>query len=103
MFTKEALKADLLDQLGRNGTHGKHFEDLINDYLSLWEIKNELIKDVKERGVSIKYQHGKNQWGYKRNDSIAELNKTNAQMLKILSELSLKPPAVPHEEEITEM
>ena len=30
------------------------------------------------------------QSGYKKNDSIAELNKTNAQMLKILSELGLK-------------
>ena len=30
------------------------------------------------------------QSGYKKNESIAELNKTNAQMLKILSELGLK-------------
>jgi phage terminase small subunit len=29
--------------------------------------------------------------GMKRNESIAELNKTNAQMLKILNELGLKP------------
>ena len=39
--------------------------------------------------MSVHYQHGQNQSGYKKNDSIAELNKTSAQMLKILKELGI--------------
>lgn len=36
------------------------------------------------------YQNGQNQWGYKKNDSVNELAKTNAQMLKILTQLNIK-------------
>ena len=90
MVTKADIKKDLIDQLERNGVYGSHYLDLISDYMALWEIKNNLIADIKERGVTTKYQNGKNQWGYKKNDSIVELNRTNAQMLKILNELGLK-------------
>ncbi len=96
MARKTEIKKDLLDQLERNGVYGKHYLDLINDYMALWDIKNKLIKDIKERGVSIRWEtYNKDgevvQCGYKKNESIAELNKTNAQMLKILNELGLKP------------
>lgn len=90
MAKKSDIKKDLIDQLERNGVYGSHYLDLINDYMCLWDIKNKLIRDIKERGVSVKYQNGTNQFGYKKNDSISELNKTNAQMLKILNELGLK-------------
>ncbi|MGL5245695.1 MAG: P27 family phage terminase small subunit [Sarcina sp.] len=87
---QEEIKEDLLNQLESNGVYGKHYEDLINDYMSLWDIKNKLIADIEKRGVTVKWSNGK-QVSYKKNESIAELNKTNAQMLKILNELGLKP------------
>lgn len=91
MVVKKAdIKRDLIDQLERNGVYGSHYLDLINDYMALWDIKNSLIRDIKERGVTTKYQNGANQWGYKKNDSVVELNRTNAQMLKLLNELGLK-------------
>lgn len=92
----DEIQQDLLKQLESNGTYGKHYEDLINDYMSMWNIKNRLIADIKERGVSVEWNNGK-QHGRKKNDSISELNKTNAQMLKILSELGLKP--IPQEDD----
>ncbi len=88
------IKQDLLEQLERNGTIGSQYEDLVKDYMELWEIKNKLIEDIKEKGVSIRYQNGEKQFGYKKNDSIAELNKTNTQMLKILDHLGLKPSSI---------
>lgn len=88
---KSAIKKDLLEQLKNNGIFRETYIDLVEDYISLWEIKNKLIEDIKERGVTIEYQNGREQWGYKKNDSINELNKTSTQMLKILSELGLKP------------
>lgn len=86
----EAIKKDLLDQLDRNGIYGKQFKDLVEDYMSLWIVKNLLIDDIKSRGVSIKWNNGGGQNGYKKNDSVGELNKTNAQMLKLLNELGIK-------------
>lgn len=86
----EVIRKDLLDQLDRNGIYGKQFEDLVEDYMSLWIVKNLLIDDIKSRGVSIKWNNGGGQNGYKKNDSVGELNKTNAQMLKLLNELGIK-------------
>ena len=91
MVVKKAdIKRDLIDQLERNGVYGSHYLDLINDYMALWDIKNSFITYIMERGVTTKYKTGANQWGYKKNDSVVELNRTNAQMLKLLNELGLK-------------
>ncbi len=87
----EEIKKDLLDQLDRNGTIGKYYVDLVNDYMGMWVTKCLLVDDIQQRGVSVKYNNGGGQSGYKKNDSVAEFNKTNAQMLKLLSELGVKP------------
>ena len=52
MAKKTDIKNDLLDQLERNGVYGNHYIDLVNDYMALWDVKNKLIKDIKEKGVS---------------------------------------------------
>ncbi len=96
---KTKIKEDLLDQLERNGVYGQHYIDLVNDYMALWEVKNKLIKDIKEKGVTIKYQNGENQWGYKKNDSVRELTNVNNQMLKLLDALGLKPSKLEDEDE----
>ena len=87
---RSLIKKDLLSQLEQNGVKGAHYLDLVEDYLAMWDIKNKLIADIEEKGVTIKYQNGKDQWGYKRNDSLQELTRTNAQMLKILHDLGLR-------------
>ncbi len=74
----EVIRKDLLDQLDRNGIYGKQFKDLVEDYMSLWIVKNLLIDDIKSRGVSIKWNNGGGQSGYKKNDSVdkTEISKT---------------------------
>lgn len=89
---KNLIEQDLISQLEERGVLLKYHEDLVKDYLSYYDIKRKLITDIKKRGVSVFYQNGENQKGYKRNESISELNKVTATMLKILSELGLKPP-----------
>lgn len=90
---REAIKQALIKQLEKNLIKGLHYYDLVEDYMSMWDIKNNLILDIKRRGVSIRWENGPNQVGYIKNASISELNKTNAQMLKILNELGLKAVA----------
>lgn len=89
--TKTQIMQDLLDQLERNGTVGKHYTDLVYDYMDLWETKKKLIADIKERGVRVKYQNSETQWGYKKNDSVDQLIKVNQQMIKLLEALGIKP------------
>lgn len=82
--TQKNIEASLRKQAKEIGLVQAHYSDLINDYMSLWDVKNRLIEDIKVRGVSVQGMHGK-----KKNDSVSELNKTNAQMLKLLNELGL--------------
>lgn len=90
-ITYQNIKCDLLAQLESNGTKGRHYLDLVEDYMSMWITKHLLEVDIEERGVSVTYNNGGGQKGKKKNDSIQELTKVNAQMLKLLNELGLKP------------
>lgn len=47
---RKEIKADLLDQLVRNGTAGKYYVDLVDKYMDFWDMENALIDDIKERG-----------------------------------------------------
>ncbi|KEK25705.1 P27 family phage terminase small subunit [Bacillus gaemokensis] len=95
---RDLIKKDLMTQLEVNGTFGAHCTDLVADYMALWDIKNNLIVDIEERGVVVEWSNGK-QTGKKKNESISELNKTNAQMLKLLAELGLKATEVEKEDD----
>ncbi len=93
------IKSDLLDQMEINGVDGEYYLDLINQYMSLWVDVQELDLDVKERGVSVKYQNSPTQWGYKKNDSLDLKNRTLAQMMRILDWLNLKPTIAENSDE----
>lgn len=88
---KAEIKQDLLDQLERNGTVGKYYLDLVEDYIALWDTKNLLITDIKERGAVVTYTSNVGVENQKKNESVGELLKVNAQMLKILDGLGITP------------
>ena len=94
MSLRKKIKNDMLEQLKKQNIKGEYFEDLVDDYMAMWDVKNKLIEDIKTKGVSIKYQNGENQWGYKKNDSVGELQRTNNQMLRLLDSLGLKASVV---------
>lgn len=85
------IKQDLIDQLDRNGTVGKYYTDLVDDYMNFWVDKCLLTDDIQSRGVVVSYNNGGGQSGKKRNDSIADKIKVNVQMLNILNALGIKP------------
>lgn len=99
-ITEQKLREDLLDQLKEKDLQKQsHYVSLVDDYISLWKVKNLLIEDIEERGVNVEYNNGGGQTGFKRNDSVGELNRTNAQMLKLLSELGLRAAGIEKKEE----
>jgi len=87
---RNAIRQDLIDQLARNGTVGEYYTNLVDDYMSLWDVKNALAADIKDRGskVSVTTSTSTN---IKTNDSVIDLLKTNAQMLKLLDSLGIRP------------
>lgn len=87
---QERIRKDFLKELELRDMNQTYYVSLVDDYVSLWKIKNSLLKDIEDRGVSVPYNNGGGQSGFKKNDSVPELNKTIAQMLKLLSELGLR-------------
>jgi hypothetical protein len=88
---EEPIRRDLLDQLERNGTYGEYYTDLVNDYMHIWNIAKKLEKDIEKRGVSVEYVSNTGVSNFKKNESIDLLLKTNAQILKLLGQLGIKP------------
>lgn len=87
---RDAIKADLLAQLEKNHTTGQYYIDLVDDYMEMWDAKNGLESDIKERGTKILFTTASGA-NIKTNDSVGDLLKTNAQMLKLLDTMGVKP------------
>lgn len=87
----DAVKRDLLDQLRRNDIIGEQYVSLIDDYMNMWRIKELLLADITERGVRIQSMTGNGFVTEKKNDSVDQLTRINGQMLKLLSEIGIKP------------
>lgn len=84
------LRAEMLDQLIRNGTDGKVYEDLVDDYMAFWVDRQLLTDDIQHRGVVVSYNNGGGQKGKKKNDSITDKIKVSSQMLSILNTLGIR-------------
>lgn len=91
---RKAIEKDLKEQLRRNGTTGKYYIDLVEDYMKLWDIKNSLFSDIEDRGVVTSYNNGGGQTGTKQNDSVFSVLKVSDRMTKILDNLGVKPSVV---------
>ncbi len=89
---KEAIKEDLQNQLIAQNKFGKQFDDMIEDYLYFFELKERLKHDIDINGIRYKNTGGNGFSTYKPNESVERLQKTNGQMLKILQDLDLKAP-----------
>lgn len=86
------VRESLLVQLKLQGKKDKFYEDLIEDYMSYWNLKEQLQADIKERGIRYSAVNGNGIKVEKPNESIQNLQKTTVAMLKILADLNLKEP-----------
>ncbi|WP_336991318.1 P27 family phage terminase small subunit [Bacillus toyonensis] len=82
---RKRIEKDLINQLKEKKIVGNHYVDLIQDYLSLWNLKCILVDDIEETGIKVSGMHGP-----KSNPSINDLHKTNDRMIKILDALGLE-------------
>lgn len=89
---KNSIKEDLKNQLLTQNKFGKHFDDMVEDYLYFFELKERLKFDIDINGIRYKTTGGNGFTTFKANESVERLQKTNAQMLKILQDLELKAP-----------
>lgn len=82
---RKRVRHDLLKQLEENNMTTAYWIDLVDDYLALWDAKEDLIRSIRENGTMIS-----GRYGLKKNDAIAELPKVSKRMTDILVVLNIK-------------
>jgi phage terminase small subunit len=85
------IRKDLLEQLKRSEKDSNLYADLVEDYLALWDFKEDLKSEVKKYGTRVDWQNG-SQSGRKTNSALADLRAINKQMISILKSLGLDTP-----------
>lgn len=88
------IRDNLYKQLEKRKAITPIYKDLIEDYMTYWSVKEKLKKDIKERGVYIKYNNGGGQTGETDNPSIDKLLKTSSKLKEILLQLEIDLDAV---------
>ena len=68
------------------------YQDLVEDYMFYWNLKKKLVADIKKKGIRYSAINGNGIEVEKSNESVINLQKTTATMLKILADLNLKEP-----------
>lgn len=91
-LTKKEIKESLIKQLELRGMSADFYKDMIEDYVYYWSLKKKLISDIKQKGLRYKTINGNGVEVEKANESVVNLQKTTATMLKILADLKLKDP-----------
>ncbi len=88
----ETIREDLKTQLLNQSKLGKQFDDMVEDYIFLVKLKEDLQYDIAVNGIRYEAKTGNGYKTDKPNESVQNLLKVNAQMLKILQDLELKAP-----------
>lgn len=91
-MTQRQIKESLLKQLKLQGKMSEFYQDLVEDYMFYWSLKKRLVTDIRKRGIRYSAINGNGIEVEKANESVVNLQKTTATMLKILSDLNLKEP-----------
>ena len=91
---RRLIEESLLEQLEMKGADMDHFVDLVRDYMSLWDVKNDLLEDIKKRGVMYRDFSSVGIEMMKNNPSVRELVGINRQMLSILKDLDINTKTV---------
>lgn len=86
------VKKSLTEQLKLQNKTADFYMDLVEDYMSYWRMKEKLVKDIEDKGLRYECTNGNGIEVEKPNESVQNLQKTTAIMLKILNDLNLKEP-----------
>lgn len=86
---RNQIEAALINQLKNKGGDADQYVDLVRDYMRLWDVKNELLENIEERGAGYEEWNSKGLPVWKSNPSVKDCATINRQMLTLLKELGL--------------
>jgi len=86
---RKEIRDNLLSQLKLKSADLTLYEDMVDDYMRLWDLKELLIEDIAEHGLTKMYGSV-----MKENPSPKQLPIVNRQMLALLSQLGISADTV---------
>lgn len=89
------ISEDIKRQLQSLSKNGKYYDDLVNEYMYLLNVRETLKKDIKEKGVRYEFVNGNGKTQEKPNESVANLIKVEQILLKIFGDLQLNQAYMP--------
>lgn len=81
-------------QLSARGADIDLFNDQIQDYMTMWDLKEKLKDDIEEHGLRMKYLTANGGYAEKDNPSVKQLPLINKQMLMLLKQLDISTEKV---------
>lgn len=63
-LTEKRIRESLVKQLERRGMNAEFYEDLINDYVHYWNLKKDLLADIKDKGLAMERTQGEIKVGW---------------------------------------
>ena len=91
---RKRIRKSLIQQLTAKGADIDLYYDQIEDYMSLWDLKEQLKEDIEENGLRLMYQAANGSDVEKDNPSVKQLPGVNKQMLMILKQLDVSTDKV---------
>ena len=91
---RKRIKESLIGQLRAKGSDIDLFVDQINDYMTLWDLKEKLKADIEEVGLRIDYVTANGTEMSRDNGSVKQLPVVNKQMLMLLKQLGVSTDVV---------
>lgn len=86
---RKRVKKSLQDQLAAKGADIELFNDQINDYMSMWDLKETLKDDIQKNGLRLNYTTSNGGKAEKDNPSVKQLPMVNKQMLMLLKQMDI--------------
>lgn len=91
---RKEIQKSLKEQLTAKGADIDLFNDQIQDYMALWDLKEQLKDDIIENGLRLNYSTANGGKAEKDNPSVKQLPLINKQMLMLLKQLDISTDKV---------
>lgn len=91
---RKDIEKSLKDQLSAKGADIDLFNDQIQDYMTMWDLKEMLKDDIQENGLRLNYTTANGGFAEKDNPSVKQIPLINKQMLMLLKQLDISTDKV---------
>ena len=103
MASKKSIRDSLMLQLRLRGADIPALVDMVDQYMTLWQIAATLRDDIDTRGVVYKDFSSVGVEMWKNNPSVSELNRITTQMAKLLQQLKISTDSVMSDDDDDEL